>query len=73
MEITAEMIRQEAKECDARKVAQARQMSGAEKLRAGVELFESACEVTLAGIRFEHPEWSPDRCLAELRKRVALL
>ena len=72
MEITSEQIRQEAAECDARKVEQARRMSGAEKLRAGAVLFEEACEMTLRGIRFQNPDWTSEQCLQELRRRVAL-
>lgn len=73
MEITREMIRQEAAECDARKVEQARRMSGGEKLRAGAELFEDACRITLSGIKFQHPDWRPEQCREELKRRVAFL
>ena len=52
MEITKEQIRREAAECDARKIEQARRMSGFEKLRAGAELFEEACAMTMRGIRY---------------------
>ena len=73
MEITKEQIRREAAECDARKIEQARRMSGFEKLRAGAELFEEACAMTMRGIRFQNPEWSDEECLKELKGRVALL
>lgn len=70
MEITDEMIRQEAAECDARKVQQARRMSLVEKLRAGAQLFEDACKMTLRGIRLKHPDWTPLQCQEELKRRV---
>lgn len=72
MEITKEQIQAEAKACDDRKVEQARRMSLQEKLRAGAELFEDACKVTLRGIRMQHPDWDERACLAELKRRVAL-
>lgn len=72
MDLTREQIRQEAAECDARKVEQAKRMSGQEKLRAGAELFEMACKTTMAGIRARHPEFTEEECLEELRRIVAL-
>lgn len=48
MNITDDEIRLEAKACDARKLAQARRMAPAERFFAGAELFEAACEITLA-------------------------
>ena len=51
MSITDEEIRLEAKACDARKLAQAMRMTPAERFFAGAELFEQACDITLAGIR----------------------
>ncbi|MFC0019250.1 hypothetical protein [Roseibacillus persicicus] len=47
-------------------------MSGAEKLRAGAELFEEACAMSLRGIRFHHPEWTDEQCRRELTRRVLL-
>lgn len=70
--MTPEQIQAEAAECDARKVEQARRMSGREKIRAGAELFESACQMTLRGIRARNPEWSEEECFAELRRILAL-
>ena len=72
MEITKEQIQAEAKACDDRKVEQARRMSLQEKLRAGAELFEDACQMTLRGIRMQHPDWDEQACFEELKRRVAL-
>jgi hypothetical protein len=55
-----------------RKVARAREMPADEKFRAGPELFEMAAEVTLAGIRSQFPDASPERRLQILRERLAL-
>jgi hypothetical protein len=49
----------------------AREMSGEEKLLAGQQLFEYACEITLAGIRNQNPGISEDECRAILRERLA--
>jgi hypothetical protein len=38
------------------RVLRARQMDPSEKLSAGFELFEYACEITRAGIRNENPQ-----------------
>jgi hypothetical protein len=72
VETTMEQIRQDAADCDARKVAQARRMSGPEKLRAGAELFEDACEMTMHGIRAQNPQWNEQQCSEELKRRLAL-
>ena len=68
MKPTQELIdRLEAEEID-----QARQMTGSQKLRAGGDLFDDACRLTLAGIRAQFPGISDQEALAELRRRVAL-
>lgn len=51
---------------------EARAMSGPDKIRAGQQLFEAACRVTLAGIRHENPGASEDECLEILRQRLEL-
>ena len=53
-------------------VIEARRMSPADKILAGQRLFESACRMTLAGIRNQNPGASEDRCLEILRERLAL-
>lgn len=51
---------------------EARAMSPEEKLRAGQQLFEGACRVTLAGIRHQNPGASEEQCLEILRQRLVL-
>lgn len=53
-------------------VLEARTMTPAEKVRAGQQLFESACRITLAGIRAQNPGASDDECLRILRQRLEL-
>jgi hypothetical protein len=50
----------------------AKRMTGAEKLRAGAELFDMACRVTMSGIRAQHPGISEDDVLVELKRRIAI-
>jgi len=52
---------------------EASEMALEEKVRAGQQLFESACRMTLAGIRNQHPEMSEEQCLEILRQRLVLL
>jgi hypothetical protein len=72
METTDEQIRQQAAECHARKIQQARKMSSSEKFFAGAELFDYACAITLSGIAHQHPHWSESQCRAELRRRLGI-
>jgi hypothetical protein len=55
---------------DAEDIEQARLMSPSQKLRAGGDLFDDACRWTLAGIRNQHPEFTPEQALDELRRRL---
>jgi len=50
---------------------EARAMTPAEKIRAGQQLFEGACRITLAGIRTQNPEASEEQCRGILRQRLA--
>ncbi len=54
------------------RVIRARQMSALEKIMAGPRLFESACNITLAGIRNQFPGLTEERYLEILRERLAL-
>ncbi len=54
------------------RVFRARQMSASEKIMAGPRLFESACNITLAGIRNQFPGLTEERYLEILRERLAL-
>gem|GEM_PF-2303187 len=47
-------------------------MTPADLFFAGTELFDDACEVTLHGIRADHPGWLDDECLNELRRLMKL-
>lgn len=49
---------------------EARAMSARDKVLAGQQLFESACRVTLAGIRQQHPGASEEQCRKILRQRL---
>ncbi len=54
------------------KVLQARAMSPDEKVLAGIQLFELACEITRAGIRSENPDADEAEVEAILASRLAL-
>ena len=56
---------------DAADLEQARKMTPWQKFRAGGDLFDDACRWTLAGIRNQHPEFSPEQAMDELRRRIA--
>jgi hypothetical protein len=47
-------------------------MSPEEKLFAGAELFDYACEITKAGIRDQFPEADEEEVLRILRERLVL-
>lgn len=49
---------------------EARAMRPEDKVRAGQQLFEAACRVTLAGIRNQNPNASEAECLEILRRRL---
>ena len=53
-------------------ILQARRMAPEEKLLAGERLFEWACEITLAGIRHQFPDYSEAQCRETLARRLAL-
>ena len=52
------------------RVLRARRTSPEEKFLAGEELFEYACSITLAGIKWQNPEFSPEECRRELNRRL---
>ena len=70
MQITDEQIRAEARDCDRRKLEQAKRMTPTERFLAGAELFEEACQVTLAGIRHQYPHWTDEQHRLELKNRL---
>jgi hypothetical protein len=51
---------------------EARAMPPVDKILAGQQLFESACRITLAGIRNQNPGASEEQCLEILRQRLEL-
>ena len=53
------------------RVLRARRMSAAEKLSAGFQLFEYACEITRAGIRHQFPAASEAEVERTLKERLA--
>ncbi len=53
------------------RVLRARRTPAAEKILAGQRLFESACEITLCGIRAQNPGITEDECRRILRERLA--
>ena len=68
MEPTKELIEQLHRE----DLEQARSMTPEQKLLAGAELFDYACEITKAGIRAQHPEADEAQVLNLLRQRLEL-
>ncbi len=59
-------------ELDREELREARAMNPTDKILAGQRLFESACRITLAGIRHQNPAASEDECLEILRQRLEL-
>lgn len=56
--------------CGRNYCGEARAMDPAEKILAGQQLFESACRMTLAGIRNQNPGASEEQCREILRQRL---
>lgn len=54
------------------RVLRARNASPESKILAGQRLFESACEITLLGIRHDFPGLTEDQCRVILRERLVL-
>jgi hypothetical protein len=57
---------------DRESIEQALRQTPAQRMRAGADLFDAACRVTLAGIRCQHPGISAADALDELRRRLEL-
>jgi hypothetical protein len=68
MEPTPELI----EELDREDIEQARRMTFEQKFMAGAELFDYACRITKAGIRWENPTFTEQQVMDELRRRVAM-
>jgi hypothetical protein len=54
------------------RVLRARRMSPEQKFLAGAELFEMACQITLAGIRHQNPNADEHRVQEIFHQRLAL-
>ena len=54
------------------KVARARRTSISERLADGPRLFDQSCQIMLAGIRGEFPEYSEEQVQREFRRRLAI-
>jgi hypothetical protein len=68
MEPTPELI----EALDREDIEQARRMNFQQKFIAGAELFDYACGITKAGIRWQNPSFNEEQVMSELRRRVAL-
>ncbi len=68
MEPTPELLRILRSE----EIADARHLPIERKLVLGGELFDTACEVTLSGIRIQNPEISSENAREILRSRLEL-
>jgi hypothetical protein len=66
MEPTKALIDQLRRE----EIEDARRMTVSQKLEAGGDLFDAACEVALSGIRVQYPGISDDQALDILRRRL---
>jgi len=53
-------------------VMRARQTPGEKKMLAGPDLFDYACEVALAGIRWQNPGISAENARVMLRERLRI-
>lgn len=53
-------------------IEDARRLTVEQKLALSGDLFDSACQVTLSGIRMQDPGISDDAAWAELRRRLEL-
>jgi hypothetical protein len=51
-------------------IEQAKRMTPEQKFFAGGELFDDACQWTLAGIRHQNPGISDEAALEEVRRRI---
>lgn len=69
MEPTPELIKALHRD----KIEAAKRMSPEQKLAAGAELFDVACELAMAGIRMQHPDANEAQVQEHLRHRLRLL
>jgi len=55
-----------------KRIERSRSLSPEARMKAGPELFDYACSITLAGLREQMPTATETELLAELRRRLAL-
>lgn len=53
-------------------IEDSKRLTVAERLQLGGDLFDSACQVTLSGIRMQNPGIALEQARAELRRRLDL-
>lgn len=53
-------------------IERARKVPGTQKMLSGPDLFDYACEIALAGIRWQNPGISNEDARKQLRARLAL-
>lgn len=49
-----------------------RRMTGEQRIALAFEMWKTACEVTRAGIRAQHPQFSSDDVERELARRIMI-
>ena len=59
-------------ELDAEEVEDARRQTFAQKFMAGAELFDYAEQISKAGIRMQHPEFTEEQVRDEFARRLAI-
>lgn len=57
---------------DREDIEQSRRMTFEQKFLAGAELFDYACGITKAGIRWQNPSFDEAQVMTELRRRVSM-
>ena len=67
-----EAIAEMARVSDLLKIQRARKMTPRERFLAGAELFEDACQWSLAGIARRHPEMSAEQRMKELKRMLRM-
>jgi hypothetical protein len=57
---------------DREAIERGRSMTDAQRLLSGAELFDAACMMSEAGIRSDHPDYTDEQVLEELRRRIRI-
>ncbi len=64
--------REQLEALDAEEIEWARQQSPGEKILAGLDLFDLACEFTKGGIRLQNPDADENHVIEMLQERLEL-